>query len=452
MSEQRTIDNARGSIERCTRVITEQNDEINAFLEVFDPPVGGETDTGVLADVPIAIKDNILVQGEIASAASRMLEPYTAVYDATAVRKLRDAGAQFIGRTNMDEFAMGASTENSAFGVTRNPRAPSRVPGGSSGGSAAAVAMGAVPVAIGSDTGGSIRQPASFCGAVGLKPTYGAVSRAGLIAMGSSLDQIGPITNTVADAETVFSVLRGSDERDSTTLPDSAYSESGGEPRTIGIPWGLIQRDGVTNDVIENMKEAAQQLSDLGYEMVDIELPAAHYALSAYYIIMPAEVSSNLARFDGVRYGLREEGEDVNDTYKRTRASGFGDEVRRRIMLGTHVLSSGYHDAYYRNAMRARRVIRAEMDRAFTEVDCIATPTTPTPPFVIGEKSNDPLAMYMADLFTVPANIAGVPALSVPSGTVQDDNEELPLGMQFMAPHTREDALFAVGKRFNKES
>lgn len=424
--------------------ISAANDEIGAYLEVFDDASG----------IPIAVKDNMLVAGREVTAASKILEGYTAPYDATAILRLRDAGFSFLGRTNMDEFAMGSSTENSAYSATRNPHDTERVPGGSSGGSAAAVAAGLAPAALGSDTGGSIRQPASFCGVVGLKPTYGAVSRSGLIAMGSSLDQIGPITKTVEDAQILFEVMRGEDPLDSTTLPNSAWKEETNGPKntstpklTIGVPWHLIERDGIDDDVLENFKESVDTMKELGWNIKDIELPAAEYALAVYYIIMPAEVSSNLARFDGVKYGAHAEGDDLLDEYFKTRRTYFGAEVRRRIILGTYVLSAGYYDAYYNKAVAARRVIRDEFTETFQEVDIVATPTTPTPAFRIGEKTDDPLAMYLSDIFTVPANIAGIPALSLPDGTVTRDGTQLPTGLQLMGPHTREDVLFDAGKR-----
>ncbi|MEX0672492.1 MAG: Asp-tRNA(Asn)/Glu-tRNA(Gln) amidotransferase subunit GatA [Candidatus Paceibacterota bacterium] len=460
-TDQLTIQTAAGKGDDCRSAIADQNTELNAFLEVYEN-VDRTGSGGALSGVPVALKDNMLVKGEKVSAGSKMLEGYTATYDATAVEKLREAGAELIGRTNMDEFAMGSSTEHSAFGPTKNPRALSRVPGGSSGGSAAAVAAGLVPVALGSDTGGSIRQPASFCGVVGLKPTYGAISRYGLIAMGSSLDQIGPITNTVADAETVFNVLRGRDKKDSTTLSDEVYAQNeervpaqGGSASgggVIGVPWNVIDQEGVDKSVAQNMKQSVERLKELGYTIKDIELPKFAYALSVYYILMPAEVSSNLARFDGVKYGLAAEGSDMIDDYLKTRGAGFGSEVKRRIMLGTYVLSSGYHDAYYRKALATRNAIRDELNETFKSVDVIATPTTPTPAFTLGEKSSDPLAMYMADIFTVPANVAGNPALTVPSGVVREGEDELPLGLQLMAPNTQEGRLFAVGKKFLGES
>jgi len=438
-----TTESSLNTVKHCREAIAKDNDDLNIFLEVFNEHPNDDN------GIPIAVKDNILIQGHTASASSRILENYTATFDATVITKLRKAGATFVGRTNMDEFAMGGSTENSAFGPTKNPIAPAYVPGGSSGGSAAAVSAGMVPIALGSDTGGSIRQPASFCGVVGLKPTYGAVSRSGLIAMGSSLDQIGPIATTVTDVKTVFDIIRGHDPLDSTTLPDETWNNSpSADVSTVGVPWELIKQDGVDPAVIENVKMSVHKLTELGYKVRDIEMNDLVYALSVYYIIMPAEVSANLARFDGVRFGLNVDGDDVNDVYKKTRGKGFGDEVRRRIMLGTYVLSSGYYDAYYRKALQSRVRIRKMFDTVFQDVDVIMLPTTPTPPFKQGEKIHDPLAMYTADLFTVPANIVGVPAISVPSGTVTRDGVELPLGVQFMGPMQSEERLFTVSHDF----
>ncbi len=438
--------------------IEEKNPEINAYLEVFDDVVEQaktadkrlKEDGGVniLTGIPIAIKDNILIKGKKASSASKILENYKATYDATVISKLKEAGVVFLGRTNMDEFAMGGSTENSAYGTTKNPADTSRVPGGSSGGSAAAVAMQGALGAFGSDTGGSIRQPASFCGVVGLKPTYGAVSRNGLMAMSSSLDQIGPFSKTVEDSEILFNAIKGYDHMDSTSSPDS-FHESIKEQKkgklVIGVPRDFLG-EGVDKEVLDNFNESLNNLRDKGYEIRDISLPNVKYSLAVYYIIMPAEASTNLARYDGVRYGLHEYGEDLLRDYTKTRGVGFGKEVRRRILLGTHVLSSGYYDAYYNKANAVRRSITSDFEKAFDEVDIIATPTSPTPAFKIGEKKNDPLQMYLADIFTVPANIAGIPSISVPSGITEKEEKDLPLGIQFMAPHFGESLLFKAGK------
>lgn len=400
--------------------------------------------TAPLLGVPLAIKNNILIKGKRATAGSKMLEEYVATYDATVIERLRTAGAIFVGSTNMDEFAMGSSTENSAFGVTHNPLATSRVPGGSSGGSAAAVAMGAVPAALGTDTGGSIRQPASYCGLVGFKPTYGAVSRYGLIAMGSSLDQAGPLTHSVRDAALLHRVMAGKDVRDATTydLPATGYDKGG--RLTFGVPRRFLE-SGIDPDVMELFTAHCAELQALGHIMVDIDLPLYEQGLAAYYIVMPAEVSSNLARYDGMRYGLSVTGGDLLSVYENTRAAGFGAEVKRRMLLGTYVLSSGYYDAYYKKAELVRTKMRAELQSVFATVDVILTPTTPTPAFVIGEQAN-PLSMYRQDIFTVPVNLTGIPALSFPMGTVQRATTPLPVGVQYSAPHGTDDRLLAIGE------
>ncbi len=436
--------------------IENKNAGINAYLEVFEDAMkqAEEADKkiksgkgGALLGIPLAVKDNILIKGKIASSASKILENYRATYDATAVEKLKKEGAIFLGRTNMDEFAMGGSTENSAFGVTKNPHDLSRVAGGSSGGSAAAVALNGALGALGSDTGGSVRQPASFCGVAGLKPTYGAVSRFGLMAMGSSLDQIGAFGKTVEDSEIIFNIIKGHDDKDSTSVPDIFYEkESLGREMTIGVPEGFVKSEGIDASVAANFKETVKKLKDKGYKIKNIDLPNLKYSLAAYYIIMPAEASTNLARFDGVRYGLLKEGVSGIDDYMKTRAAGFGKEVRRRIILGTYVLSAGYYDAYYGKAMMVRNMIKKDFEEAFREVDAIITPTSPTPAFKIGEKSNNPLQMYLADIFTVPINLAGVPAISVPSGFAEAEGAKLPLGVQIIAPGFKEDRLFRIGK------
>lgn len=430
-----------------------QNPELNAYLEVFEDAAQAPASSGAenaalpLAGVPLAVKANILIKERRATAGSRILEQYVAPYDATVIVRLRAAGAVFVGSTNMDEFAMGSSTEHSAYGPTHNPYDLSRVPGGSSGGSAAAVAAGTVPAALGTDTGGSIRQPASFCGIVGLKPTYGALSRSGLIAMGSSLDQAGPLTQTVADAALLYRLMRGVDPLDSTTYPDGTYPAVAPKERCrIGVPRAFLA-EGVDADVRTRFEDSLGALASAGHEIVDVELPGMASGLAAYYIVMPAEVSSNLARFDGVRYGLHVEGADLLGDYRTTRGEGFGEEVRRRILLGTYVLSAGYYDAYYGTAERVRTRMRAELADAFGSVDVIATPTTPTPAWKIGEKA-DPLSMYLADIFTVPANLTGVPAVSVPMGTVERAGVSLPVGIQFMGPWAGEERLLALAGRF----
>ena len=444
--------------EACLAEIKKRNKTLNAYLEVFDDVLeqakkadarrtAGESHP--LLGIPLAIKDIMLIEGRTASAASKILEHYTATYDATAIKKLKEAGAVFLGRTNMDEFAMGGSNENSAFGPVKNPHDESRVSGGSSGGSAAVVAAHMALGALGSDTGGSVREPAAFCGVVGLKPTYGAVSRSGLMAMGSSLDQIGPIAKSVADAEIIFDAIRGQDPLDSTSIDFSRSDLSSGLSRSdlklkIGVPRHLF-KEGIDADVLERFESALKKLEGQGYTLVDIELPSAPLALALYYIIMPAEASSNLARFDGVRYGLSLRGKNLIDDYAATRGAGFGPEVRRRIMLGTYVLSAGYYDAYYSKALAARALLRAEYAEALKQVGLIATPTTPSPAVTLGEKS-DPLAMYLLDIFTVTANLTGNPALSVPMGTVIREGKDLPVGIQLTAAHGDEQALFNTGR------
>jgi len=433
--------------------IKEKDGDIHAYLEVFSDALEQARladehikvgDAQPLTGIPIAVKDNILIKGKTASAASKILENYTATYDATVIEKLREQGAVLIGRTNMDEFAMGSSTETSAYGVTRNPHDPERVPGGSSGGSAAAVAGGMALVALGSDTAGSIRQPSAYCGVVGLKPTYGAVSRHGLIALGSSLDCIGPITHTVEDAEILYEAINGRDEMDSTTREHTDKKEV----KRIGVPRVFLEEGNIDGRVLENFNSIVERLKQLGYEVVDIDLPHARYAVPTYYIILPAEASSNLARFDGVKYGLHRDGEDLLGDYLKSRGEGFGPEPRRRIVLGTYVLSSGYHDAYYNKALEVRRLIRSDFDIAFMNVDVIALPTTVGPAFKLGEKLANPVQMYLEDLFTVLANHANVPAISIPSGTVNEGGKDLPLGFQLYAPHMQESMLFEVGKKF----
>lgn len=447
--------------EKCLENIEEKNEEINAYLEIYDDVleqakkaderIKNKDNVTELTGIPIALKDNILNEGRTVSAGSKILENYKGTYDATIVKKLKDAGVVLIGRTNMDEFAMGASTENSAFGITKNPHDITRVPGGSSGGSAAVVAMDGALGSLGSDTGGSVRQPASFCGAFGFKSTYGTVSRHGLIAMGSSLDQIGPIGKSVSDIEILFDVIKGYDKMDSTSLPDVTEKKKKNDKLTIGIPRHFM-KEGIDEDVLENFNQSVEKLKSLGHEVKDIELPNIKYSLAVYYVIMPAEASSNLSRFDGVKYGLRKDGEDLLGDYLETREVGFGAEVKRRVILGTHVLSSGYYDAYYNKANIVRGLIKSDFDKAFDPsadgVDVIITPTSPTPAFKIGEKK-DPLSMYLSDIFTTPANVTGIPALSVPSGVVQRDGKDLPVGLQIMANHGREDIIFSIGKDFS---
>lgn len=434
--------------------IAARDGEIHAYLEVWADSAREEAkrademiargESKPLTGIPIAFKDNILIEGRTASAGSKILENYRAAYDATVIKKLKAEGAVFLGRTNCDEFAMGSSTENSAYGVTKNPLDTTRVPGGSSGGSAAAVVANMALVTLGSDTGGSIRQPASLCGLVGVKPTYGTVSRFGLIAMGSSLDQIGSFGKTVADARAVFEAIRGYDENDSTSLQELPKSVTK-KPRVIGVPRAFLA-SGIDADVLEQFEKTLIALKTEGYEVRDIELPTIPHSLAVYYVIMPAEASTNLARFDGIRYGFSVPADVIHEVYTKTRGKGFGPEVRRRILVGTFVLSSGYVDAYYRKARAVRAFIRADFEKAFESVDAIATPTTPTPAFKIGEKASDPLAMYAADIFTVPVNLAGVPAISVPSGTVEREGKKLPVGFQLIGPHSAEETLFTIGE------
>ncbi len=438
--------------------IEKKNKELNAYLEVYDDVLeqAKAADTRIakgesfpLLGIPLAIKDVILIKGRKVSAASKILENYEASYDATVIAKLKEQGAVFLGRTNTDEFAMGGSTENSAYGVTKNPHDTSRVAGGSSGGSIVAVAANLALGALGSDTGGSIREPASFCGVVGMKPTYGRVSRYGLIAMGSSLDCISPAAKNTEDAKIIFDAISGHDALDSTSISDAPTS-SQGPSFTIGVPWSLVNGEGVDAKVKENFKQSIEKLEKLGFKIKDISIKNLDMALAIYYIIMPAESSTNLSRFDGVRYGLHKDGKNLLQDYFLTRGAGFGKEVRRRILLGTYVLSAGYYDAYYGKALIARDILKKEFTKAFTEVDLIATPTAPFVAWKIGEKS-DPLSVYLADIFTVTANIVGVPAISVPSGFSEVANKKLPLGIQFMAPHGAEELLFEVGGKFEGE-
>lgn len=402
----------------------------------------------LLTGIPVVLKDNILVKGEIATGGSKILEHYVATYDATVVMKLKEAGAILLGRANMDEFAMGGSTENSAYGVTKNPCNIKHVAGGSSGGSAAVVAYQGVPVSIGSDTGGSVRQPASFCGIVGLKTTYGSVSRYGLMAMGSSLDQIGPFAHSVEDVKVVYEIIKGHDPLDSTSLSNEVKEKKEDQiKKIIGVPYSFISREGIDVEVLANFNASIEKLKQAGYVIKDISVEHLEKALSAYYVIMFAEVSSNLARYDGIRYGLSHPGETSIRGYFESRTAGFGKEVRRRILLGTYVLSSGYYDAYYNKANLVRMKLKKEFERVFETIDVIATPTSPVPAFAIGEKSKDPLTMYLADIFTVPVNIAGVPAITIPSGKT---NLGLPLGLQFVAKHNHEEILFTIGGDFEK--
>ncbi len=440
--------------------IEKEDIEINAFVSVLKDEAikaARESDERTTKDerkspldgVVIALKDNMSASGTRTTASSKILENYVSPFDATVVKRLRDQGVVFVGKTNMDEFAMGSSTETSAFGVTRNPWDRERVPGGSSGGSAAAVAADFCNGALGSDTGGSIRQPAALCGIVGLKPTYGAVSRYGLLAMASSLDQIGPMTKTVEDAEILFKYITGRDRFDSTS-EDYVYDQLSEvkdlKGVKVGIPKEFFDFD-MSGEAGGAIKEAIKVFRKLGAEIVDVSLPNTRHALAAYYIIMPAEVSSNLARFDGVRFGLSERASSVLEGYFETRKKGFGLEAKRRIMLGTYVLSAGYYDAFYKKAQKVRTLVRQDYDKAWEKVDVLLTPTTPDVAFKIGEKVNDPLAMYMSDVMTVPINIAGVPALVMPCGLANG----LPVGLQIIGKPFSENKIFSIAKIYEKE-
>jgi len=419
-------------------------DDLNAYLwRSDDTGDGGE---GPLAGIPVAVKDIFCTEGVPTTAASRILEGYRPPYTATAVRKLDEAGARLLGKTNMDEFAMGSSNENSAYGAVLNPWDRSRVPGGSSGGSAAAVAAGLAPWAIGTDTGGSIRQPAALCGIVGLKPTYGAISRYGMIAFASSLDQCGPLTRDVTDAAILLGALQGHDPCDSTSVGIDGGIRAPEREDLEGLRFGVPAELG--NDAIEPGVRAAFQatlevIERLGGEVEETALPHAEHGISAYYVIAPAEASTNLSRYDGVRYGMREEAGDLVEMYEATRSAGFGDEVKRRIMLGTYSLSSGYYEAYYGRAQRVRTKIAEDFDRAFGDFDFIVTPTSPSVAFELGSKTDDPLAMYMNDFFTVPMSLAGIPAISIPAGLVQSEGggPRLPVGFQIAAPAFGEQGL-----------
>ncbi len=424
--------------------IESENKKLNAYLTVFDE--ANET-KGELAGVPCALKDNMLVEGTRATAASKILDNYISAYDATVVKKLRAAGVSILGKTNLDEFAMGTSTENSAYGPTRNPLDTERVPGGSSGGSAAAVAADLAVFALGSDTGGSIRQPAAMCGIVGLKPTYGRVSRHGLIAMASSFDQIGPLTKTVYDAAVVLNVLCGHDVFDSTTVdrevPDfTLHLDKSIKGLKVGVPKEFF-REGLAKEVADKVTETIKKLESMGCEIVDISLPNFEYGLAAYYIAVPSEVSSNLARFDGIRYGhSTKHARNLLETYVYSRSEGFGPEPKRRIMLGTYALSSGYYDAYYLKAQKVRALIKKDFDDAFKKVDVIVGPTAPNTAFKIGEKASDPLALYLEDIYTVPLNLAGLPGISVPCGNGKDSG--MPVGFQIMGKSFDEATILRV--------
>ena len=466
--------------------LKKEDKKINAFLTVtenlaiaqakkVDEMILEGREIPILAGIPMAVKDNMLVENIRCTAGSKILENYIAPYDATCIKKLKEAGAIILGKTNPDEFAMGSSTENSAFFPTKNPHDTERVPGGSSGGSAAAVAANLSVFALGSDTGGSIRQPASFCGIVGLKPTYGRVSRYGLIAFASSLDQIGPLAKTVEDCKIVFDAISGWDEMDSTSVKSKIKNPYKAEPSgfrqksklqfkiknlKIGVPKEYFIK-GIDPEVEEVIKKAIKKYEEMGAKTEEISLPHTEYALPCYYIIAPSEASANLARYDGIKYGMskvksqKSKVKSLLDVYLKSREEGFGAEVRRRIMLGTYVLSAGYYEAYYLRAQKVRTLIRKDFEEAFKKVDAIFTPVTPTPAFKIGEKIDDPLKMYLSDIFTAPINLAGLPAISIPVGKVaphQNGGGGLPVGLQIIGKHFEEEKIFEVAKIYGNIS
>lgn len=434
------FDRIREKDEKLNAFITVMEDQAYETAEKVDRQIRDGKKISVLQGIPVAIKDNILVEGVKATAGSKILSDHVATYSATAVEKLKKQDAIIIGKTNMDEFAMGSSGETSYYGPTKNPYDLNKVPGGSSSGSAVAVAGNETIYALGSDTGGSVRQPAALCGIVGFKPTYGRVSRHGLMAMASSLDQIGTLTKTVKDAAYVFETISGADKFDSTTIDKKASIVENLGNSVKGLKIGVAKEffiKGMDERIEKSVRSAIVMLSKVGAEIIEVSLPRVKYSLAAYYILMPAEVSSNLARYDGVRYGFRAEAENLMEMYLKTRGQGFGAEVRRRIILGTYVLSSGYYDAYYKKAQQVRRLIKNDFDEAFRQVDCLITPTSPTLAFDLGEKFNDPLTMYLADIFTVSTNIAGLPAISLPCGKVG----KLPIGVQLIGRHFDEAKL-----------
>ena len=449
-------------VRSCLKKIEEENEALNAFIWVSGTAIdeakeidlrreAGE-ELSVLAGIPIAVKDNILVQGWEITAGSQILENHKGAYDATVIERLKNAGAILIGRTNMDVFAMGSSTETSHYGSTKNPHDRTKVPGGSSGGSAVAVAAGFVPCALGSDTGGSVRQPASLCGVVGLKPTYGRVSRYGLIPMASSLDQIGPFTNTIEDAALVMEVIEGKDENDATSIElASTTAPELIEPDVKGLRIGLPKEyfvEGMDEEIRMRIDEAVKKFEAAGAIIKEVSLPHAKYALAAYYIVAPSEITSNLGRFDGLRYGYHSQGSNLLDTYERTRGEGFGPEVKRRIMLGSYTLSAGYYDAYYKKALQVRSLIKQDFDEALKEVDVILTPTSPSVAWDLGAKFDDPITMYLSDIYTITANLAAIPAISIPCGTAHG----LPVGLQLMGKAFDEHMLYRAGMWFEKNT
>ena len=427
-------------------------DRALATAKEVDAKIAAGESIGMLEGIPLGIKDNMCTKGIKTTCASQILANFVPPYESTVTQKLKDAGAVFVGKTNLDEFAMGGSTENSSFQTTANPWDLSRVPGGSSGGSAAAVAAGECVVSLGSDTGGSIRQPASLCGVVGLKPTYGLVSRFGLVAFGSSLDQIGPFSRTVEDSAILLNAIAGHDPNDATSLkvdiPD--YTQYLQPELKKGLKVGIITEtfgEGVDPVVAETVKGAIAKLEELGAEVKEISCPRFRYGIAAYYIIAPSEASANLARYDAVRYGIRQESDNLLEMYTNTRAAGFGAEVKRRIMIGTYVLSAGYYDAYYLKAQKVRTLIKQDFDRAFEDVDILVAPTAPTTAFKAGDKTTDPLSMYLLDLMTIPVNLAGLPGISIPCGF---DSQGLPIGLQLISNVLREDVLFHTAHAYEQ--
>ena len=460
---------AKDLVQKHLETIDKKDRELHAFLTVtkdlaleqaarVDEKIKNGEKVDLLAGLPCALKDNICLNGTKTTASSKILENYIAPYDATVSERIKDAGAVILGKTNLDEFACGGSTESSAFGPSKNPIDTSRVPGGSSGGSVVSVASDEVVWALGTDTGGSVRQPSSFCGTVGLKPTYGRVSRYGIIAMGSSLDQVGPVTKTVEDAAIVLSRIAGRDKLDATSAksadkPYEDYCLGDIRGAKIGVPSEYLG-EGLDDSVKEVFMNAVEKYKELGATIVDVKLPHTEYALATYYIIMPAELSSNLARFDGIRYSKVEgvEPETVLDQYLETRGKGFGPEVKRRIMLGTYILSAGYYDAYYKKAQKVRSLIKKDFENVFEKVDYIFTPTSPEVAFKFGEKTDDPLKMYLSDIYTVTANLAGVPAISIPIGTVGVEGKDLPVGGQLMGKWFDEEGILNAGHTFEINS
>ena len=439
------------TVKACLSRIDKVNKKLNAIIYLDRDKVLKNAGSG---GIPIVIKDNICVKNEPTTCASRILAGFKPPYDATVITRLKDKGFVLMGKSNMDEFAFGSSSETSCYGPTRNPWDTERIPGGSSGGSAAAVAAGCVPMAIGSDTGGSIRQPAALSGVVGMKPTYSRVSRYGLIAFASSLDQIGPITRDVSDSAGLLNVICGHDSNDSTSadLPVPDFTKSlvkDVKKTTIGIPKEYFPEKGLDVEVKKAIERAKGILRDLGARMIDISLPHTAFAVSCYYIIAPAEASSNLARFDGDQYGLREDAGSMIEMYIKTRTKGFGNEAKRRILLGTYSLSSGYYDAYYLKAMRVRTLIKNDFSEALKKCDAILTPTSPTPAFKIGERLNDPLSMYLSDIFTIPANLAGIPGISIPCGFTEAG---LPVGLQLLGKHFDEETLIRISYTFEQNT